>query len=182
MILQKEFYFIRHGQTDYNVSSNEKLDHKDVSLNVTGLQQARSIEPLIARLPINSICYSPLKRAQQTKDAVSKRLRAFHQEMADLGECSRVVWNDMISYGIDAHCNGPRHVRNFIDRVRNGMNEALSLQGPVLIIAHGGVHWAICCLMGIEDHDWIIDNCLPVHFFLHASGQWKAEKLKGPKC
>ena len=38
MILKKEFYFVRHGQTDYNISKDRKdLDHPfDITLNDTG--------------------------------------------------------------------------------------------------------------------------------------------------
>lgn len=63
MIHKKEFYFIRHGQTDNNVSV-DKVDHADVSLNAVGLKQAEDLEPIIARLPIKSVCYSPMKRAK----------------------------------------------------------------------------------------------------------------------
>lgn len=61
MILQKEFYFIRHGQTDHNKSA-PKIDHEDISLNDIGWQQANEIESIIAALPIKTICFSPLKR------------------------------------------------------------------------------------------------------------------------
>ncbi len=59
MILKKEFYFIRHGQIDYNIS-NCKLDHEDVSLNAVGFQQAKGIASVFKNLPIRSICFSLL--------------------------------------------------------------------------------------------------------------------------
>ena len=74
MILQKEFYFLRHGQTDGNVSLSSKTSHGDIPLNQTGLAQAQEIEPLISLLSIKSICFSPLKRAQQTKEICCRNL------------------------------------------------------------------------------------------------------------
>ena len=176
MISKKEFYFIRHGQTDYNVS-DAKVDHEDVSLNAVGLRQAQEAEPIIAKLPVKSICYSPLKRATETKEVISTQLLAVHHEMLALGECSLQIWDDMTSCGPNAYLSGKEHVKDFIQRVRHGVNESLSLAGPPLIVVHGGIHWAICCLMGVVDHDWIIDNCLPVHFFPDDTGRWRARKL-----
>jgi len=170
MIIEKEFYFVRHGQTDYNISGC-KVDHEDVSLNDTGLQQAQAIESIIATLPIKSVCFSPLKRAKETKEVISLRLQADHYEMPDLGECSLQVWNDL------TNLNHSPNVKNFMQKVLNGVNAALSCEGPALIVAHGGIHWAICYLMGISDHDWLIDNCLPVHFSVGNNSQWRAKKI-----
>lgn len=173
MLIKKEFYFIRHGQTDYNVS-NHKVDHEDVSLNAVGFQQAKDIEPIIATLPIRSVCCSPLKRAKETKETISKRLQLTHYEMPELGECSLQVWSDMTKYG--SFQSSDEHVKIFMQQTLHGINKALSCEGPVLIVAHGGIHWAMCCLMGIENHEWIIDNCLPIHFFPE-DHLWKARKL-----
>lgn len=176
MIKKKEFYFIRHGQTDYNVSS-AKVNHEDVSLNSTGQKQALTVEPLLCTLPVKSICHSPLKRAKETTNIISSRLQAAQYEVPELSECTMDIWTDMTEYGAKAYQSPFQHVRTFIEQTLNGINHSLSQEGPVLVVAHGGIHWAICCLMEIVGHDWFIDNCLPVHFYPDASGQWKASKL-----
>lgn len=176
MIEKKEFYFVRHGQTDYNVFKC-KVDHEDVSLNQVGFLQAQTIEPLVADLPVKSVCFSPLKRAKETKEIISARLDVIHHEIPDLGECTMQIWKEMTQLGSDAFNNSSEPVRAFMQRVADGINQALSCEGPVLIVAHGGVHWAACCLMGIEEHEWIIGNCLPVHFSLQQEGFWRARKL-----
>jgi len=177
MIHKKDFYFIRHGQTDFN-ASNTKLDHDDVSLNVTGIRQAKAIKPIIADLSIKSICHSPLKRAKETKELISSHIQANHHEIPELGECTQQICKDMTSYGKNAFNSPHKHVKVFMTQVLNGMNKALSCEGPVLIVAHGGIHWAICCFMHIDHHDWIIGNCLPVHFFVENKKYWKAKVLK----
>ena len=65
----------------------------------------------------------------------------------------------------------------FVNQVRSGINQALSLPGPSLVVAHGGIHWAICCLMGIDEHEWAINNCIPVHFSVGNNRKWLAKKL-----
>jgi len=173
MINHKEFYFIRHGQTDLNLKM-VKTDHGDVSINETGRRQARNMSSLVTKLPLQTICCSPFKRAKETKELLLPG-RA-HLEIADLGECNAEVWMRMTSLRKDAFHKGSPTVQTFLERVKNGLNQALECPGPVLIVAHGGVHWAICYWMGIDDHDWIIDNCQPVHFSVVQS-QWKAKIL-----
>lgn len=179
MILQKEFYFIRHGQTDHNISkANLKGDHPDIPLNETGRSQAKSAEPIIASLPIRTVCSSPLKRVQETKEIITSRLEVTHHTIDDLRECPSQIWKEMARLGMYSSLPQDGVVRHFMDRVRNGINQALSLPGPSLIVAHGGIHWAICCLMGIQEHEWSIDNCAPVHFLIVDNGKWFAKKLR----
>lgn len=177
--MQKEFYFLRHGQTDHNLSGS-KTDHDDISLNTTGIQQALSIESLIVTLPIRSVCYSPLERAKQTKEIVTANLQSInHFEIDNLGECTALQWNTMTYLGVEARNSDQEHVLAFRQQVYQGINEALSHPGPVLIVAHGGIHWMACCLLGISQkiHNWSIENCQPVHFFVNQKAQWSARKL-----
>lgn len=67
MILKRDFYFIRHGQTDHN-QSLAKTDHGDISLNRNGKEQAQSIASIACQIPLQTICCSPLKRAKETKE------------------------------------------------------------------------------------------------------------------
>lgn len=179
MILQKEFYFVRHGQTDHNVLEGENKSNYllDISLNEIGRNQARLIEPIISALPIKTICSSPLKRAKETRDIISVSIRVPSVEINDLGECSAHIWNEMVRFGM--HTSFPKEevVQQYMERVQNGINTVLSLEGPSLLVSHGGVHWALCYLMGIHGHKWIIDNCVPVRFSRGNNEKWTARKL-----
>ncbi len=176
MIIKKEFYFVRHGQTDGN-AAEIKQDHGDISLNATGREQARMIEPIIASLPVKTICYSPLKRAKETRELACASLTATHAEVINLSECNTQIWQEMTALGKHAKATSREPVYSFMQRVLKGINEALSCHGPVLIVAHGGIHWAACCLMEIDQHDWIIDNCIVTHFSIKEDGRWNARKL-----
>ena len=176
MILKKEFYFIRHGQTDHNISAEEKIDlPAHITLNSTGLIQANGIEPIIAFLPIKTVCCSPFKRAQETKNIVTSRLSANHCEIEELGECSGLIWKEMTALGTMAYLQAKDPVRNFMSQVLKGVNQALTQKGPILIVAHGGVHWALCCFLRVECV-WAIDNCIPVHFTVE-NEKWSARRL-----
>lgn len=179
MILKKEFYFIRHGQTDHNKKEGpNKGDHpRDIPLNETGIQQARDIAPFIATLPFKTVCSSPLRRAQETKQLITAHLEVDHHEFEDLGECNSQIWKDMSGRGMYAPLPEEGLARMFMERVRNGINAALALPGPHLIVSHGGVHWALCCLMGIENCEWSTDNCIPIHFSIGSDHKWNAKKL-----
>lgn len=173
MIPQKEFYFLRHGQTDYNLNQ-VKFDHPPhVPLNETGRRQAAAIEPIIANLPIKTICYSPMLRAVQTKEIIASRLLVPQFEIPDLGECSALVWQQMPMMKTHPFTSLQEPVLGFMQRVQKGLQSALAYEGPILIVAHGGVHWALCSLLNIAGHEWSIDNCVPVHFYI-INGQWHA--------
>lgn len=180
MILKKEFYFIRHGQTDHNkLEGLNKGDHpRDIPLNETGREQAHAIEPLVATLPIRTVCSSPLRRAQETKEIVTAKLQADHYAIEDLGECKSLIWKEMSKLGMYSPLPSDGPARMFMDRVRNGINQALALPGPMLIVAHGGVHWALCCLMQIADYAWHTDNCVPIFFSIDKEGKWTAKKIE----
>src|SRR5690349_17812811 len=166
MIPQTEFYFVRHGQIDHNIlEGKDKGDHPtDISLNQRGKEQATEIEPIVAVLPVKTVCASKMRRAQETKNIIANRLQVPHYEINDLGECSSGIWREMTKLGMHSplpNC-GPAFL--FIEQVRKGLCQALSFPGPCLIVAHGGVHWAACRLMNIQNYEWMLENCGVVHF------------------
>ena len=73
-------------------------------------------------------------------------------------------------------CHPQKEVQSFIERVKSGINYALKQNGPVLIVAHGGVYLAICHLMDINS-ERAIDNCIPIHFTVYKNGKWSAKKI-----
>jgi uncharacterized phosphatase len=180
MIVKKEFYFVRHGETDHNISKAvDKGDHAaHIPLNATGRGQAMAIEPLVAKLPVKTICASPMKRAQETKEIITVTIDAPHHAIEGLGECSSRVWQEMRALGMYSQVPGVGEAALFMRRVGEALNQALALPGPVLVVAHGGVHWAACCLMGVDRHEWSIGNCGIVHFQLDDQGNWAPVKVQ----
>ena len=74
MIPKRPFYFLRHGQTDWNLERRYQ-GHSDVPLNGTGIAQARAAAECLACIPINRIVASPLIRAVATAAIVAEKLQ-----------------------------------------------------------------------------------------------------------
>ena len=73
MIPPRSFYFLRHGQTDWNVAGRFQ-GHTDVPLNAVGLAQAHEAAKLLAASRIDLIAASPLTRARTTAEIVARHL------------------------------------------------------------------------------------------------------------
>ncbi|MBQ6855045.1 MAG: histidine phosphatase family protein [Alphaproteobacteria bacterium] len=71
--MYKKLYFLRHGETDWNLSG--KLQGwTDIPLNSTGREQAFLTAEKLEKYPINRILSSSLKRAIQTADIINSFL------------------------------------------------------------------------------------------------------------
>ncbi|MCK4862240.1 MAG: histidine phosphatase family protein, partial [Rhodobacteraceae bacterium] len=87
MIIRKPFYYIRHGQTDWNVEGRYQ-GSKDIPLNETGVTQAHAAKALMSDLPITHIYSSTLQRARVTADIVNEGLNLPLIDMDGLQECN----------------------------------------------------------------------------------------------
>ena len=70
----RTFYFLRHGQTDWNVIGRMQGQSSDIPLNQTGLEQAKAAAKILSRYPIDRVISSPLKRAFVTAEQTSQAL------------------------------------------------------------------------------------------------------------
>ena len=66
-------YLLRHGQTDWNVSSRSQ-GWKDIALNDVGISQAKEVAEKLVNIDIETIYSSDLKRAKKTADIISGKL------------------------------------------------------------------------------------------------------------
>jgi broad specificity phosphatase PhoE len=74
MIPKRPFYFLRHGQTDWNLEGRYQ-GQSDIPLNTTGIAQAHAAAERLACVPIDRIVASPLIRAIATAAIVAERLQ-----------------------------------------------------------------------------------------------------------
>lgn len=65
------FYFVRHGETDWNRQS-KVLGHLDISINQDGSAQAHELKSMLAPLSFDKIVSSDLKRAYDTAEIASQ--------------------------------------------------------------------------------------------------------------
>jgi len=149
MLTEKEFYFVRHGQTDWNIEHRAQ-GQTDVPLNIKGRQQAFDAAQSVTQLKFATICSSPLSRALETANAIASVTGGRVSVLEDLIECSWGVregetkggWFEKWKRGIETP-DGAEPYEEFLSRAVRAINQALDKPGPVLIVAHGGIYWAV---------------------------------------
>ncbi len=70
----KLVYFVRHGQSEANVGA--VFQGAESPLTATGRKQASRIAARVARLPVEVVIVSPLKRAQETAECIKAHTTA----------------------------------------------------------------------------------------------------------
>jgi probable phosphoglycerate mutase len=152
-----ELWFIRHGQTDWNLERRIQ-GHTDIELNETGHAQARAVASLLAGLLGDPAGYdfhvSPLKRPRQTMHYICDaagvepaRVSADDRLMEIcFGEVEGQTWPSLNARGIDPEADPeayhdwrPSGGESYADatvRVRDWLD---SLTRPTVAVAHGGI-------------------------------------------
>lgn len=175
---RKPFYFIRHGETDINANPNVKRVDYDLPLNLKGRNQARFAREIVTTLPLSAVCCSPIQRAQETKSLLLDGLSIPQHDISELGECQASVWTNMVKLEQGEGYHVCEEVNAFLFQALSGTFQALENHETPLVVSHGGVHWALCYLMQIENHPWKIGNCQVVHFTPKESHKWEARIVK----
>ncbi len=180
----RRLVLLRHGQTDYNVGGRMQ-GHLDSMLTETGVEQAASVAPEIARLVPDRLISSDLRRAVDTAELVSAacglpvkydaRLRETH-----LGEWQgRTVaeiedgWPGAIATWRSDPAWAPPGGESRIEVVRRSLpvveelDEEFATGDPgttVVLVAHGGlIAGLVCGLLALPTASWPaiggIGNC-----------------------
>jgi probable phosphoglycerate mutase len=180
-LLKKPFYFIRHGQTDWN-AQEIIMGQQDIPLNATGAQQAAQIQHLVKSLPITHVYHSPLQRAEQTMKIVTQELScSIHPldlltewHLGDLQGTMRS--NAAREKFIEFTPPGGESAQDFVKRVHNGLHHILSSSETPLLVAHSGVYSALCHILNIEDEP--IDHCELACFYPdEKGGSWRTKRI-----
>jgi probable phosphoglycerate mutase len=168
-IISKPFYFIRHGQTDWNIKGL-KTGQQDIPLNDEGINQAHDAAKYLQGLGIENIIASPLKRAIQTADVINGYLKLplFYED--GLKEFSSGVYEGQKvedSFTKEKWIAGfiPEGGESFVDfknRVAGSVNHIIENYNNPLIVAHSGVFWVLKKILN-EDVSYP-DNCIAYYF------------------
>ncbi len=144
MLPARAFWFLRHGETDWNAEGRSQ-GRTDVPLNATGVAQAGAAAKLLHRRGIASIVSSPLSRARDTANAAGAVLGLPVTLLDDLQEVSFGVHEGTIQSApwFAAWVSGestPEGAESFAalrTRAASALTVALSHPAPVLVVAHG---------------------------------------------
>jgi glucosyl-3-phosphoglycerate phosphatase len=180
----RRLVLLRHGQTDYNVGGRMQ-GHLDSMLTETGVEQAASVAPEIARLVPDRLISSDLKRAVDTADLVAAacglpvkydaRLRETHlgewqgrtvAEIEDGWPGAIATWRSDPGWAPPGGESRIEVVRRSLPVVEE-LDEEFATGDPdtsVVLVAHGGlIAGLVCGLLALPTATWPaiggIGNC-----------------------
>jgi len=169
MAFKHPFYFLRHGETEWNKTGRTQ-GQLDAPLNQAGRDQAARAAGLLRDEPIERIVCSPLSRARHTAEAVAGEHGLEIATDDDLMECHlgdhqggpHGSWLQAYWSGDYDPPNGET-LDSFRQRVWRAMARAVALGPNTLIVAHGGLWIAAQAFVAIEPSLLRMPNALPVH-------------------
>lgn len=178
------FLFIRHGQTDWNLKEMWQ-GWTDIPLNATGHAQAHNAIPLLSEKGISRIFSSPLIRAHKTAEIINEHLNVPLSIVDGLKECSLGVLEGTvkdkslsgIGWMYETPIEQSEHLDEFKARVASALHEILDPEHTTLIVAHGGIYWAIMEMIGFKEQR--SQNCIPYLFVPPKDSQssWTVQPL-----
>jgi broad specificity phosphatase PhoE len=147
-------YFIRHGETEYNALNISQGE--DTELSSLGLTQAELLAKRFSNTPVDVIYSSPMKRARQTAEVVSKLLEkditysdylkeqrapsefvGKRKDSLELVEIEKL--RDFNEKDFLWHYSDEENFNDFKERVRRFFDTlSETKQENVLIVSHGG--------------------------------------------
>lgn len=180
MLTRQTFWFLRHGQTDWN-RAGRCQGRADVPLSDLGEAEAVEAVRHLTGLGINGICCSPLKRARRTAEIVGDALQLPVKEVAGLEEMDVGPYEGVADYSWvepwrrDELITGVESFADMRGRIAPAVNRALSTASHVLIVAHGGVFWALQHLCQTPFAS--LGNCHPARLSPEGEISWRVDLL-----
>jgi len=149
------FYFVRHGQTDWNKLHQALCSQDDIPLNETGLLQAANVRKQLQSLGITKIYASPIARTKQTAEIINDELAvhlAFHEGLRETSH----------------------------EQVATAFTEILNPSHTTLIVSHGDVYRILLSILDAQASEIKARNC-GLYFFIPSiaknSDQWIVHAL-----
>ena len=140
------FYFVRHGQTDWNLEKRMQ-GHMNIPLNATGIKQ---INDLADKIVENKICFdrmiaSPLDRAKVSAEIIAEKTGfeggiIFDEDFMErsCGLLEGVVWTPELDLDDPRYKVEP--VPDLCKRARKALDKyVFEKDEKVMIVAHGAI-------------------------------------------
>ena len=166
-LLPIAFWFLRHGETDWNAQGISQ-GNVDIPLNAVGVAQARAAADKLRNRGVATIVASPLSRARVTAEFVGEALGLQVALDPDLREVSFGVQEGQGMSGWFADwVSGaftPEGAETFAALRRRAVaaaNRAIQQPPAVLVVAHGALFRSLRAAMGIEPN-MRTQNAVPI--------------------
>lgn len=186
------FYFVRHGETDWN-RDRRVQGQSDTPLNDVGREQARALAIVLAPVGFDAAYSSDLIRATETAEIILRDRGMTIQTTDRLRERSFGSWEGRLVPELEAEGLLSSRGWPYVDAPHGGESiadlearvvavvRAITSQhqdDTVLVVAHGGViRSALSAWIGIEAP--IIANCGVYVIGVDGDRPWLVEQLGG---
>ncbi len=176
------FYFVRHGETEFNRLQRLAGGGLDHCLNPQGHAQAEALaRDLAQHVPhkVHRIISSHMTRARETAEYLSKMLNLPLDVMPEFREWELGEWEGLPSAEYIAQILGEGEPaegetrKGFYSRVENAWKSVHSDDQPYILVSHGAVWLAMQDLLKIPRFK--INNCALVKV---QGPEWRAEILR----
>ncbi|MBO5394783.1 MAG: histidine phosphatase family protein [Clostridia bacterium] len=145
-------YFVRHGETDYNLNSIIQ-GQLDIPLNATGLKQAEELATKLKDYQIDKIISSPLVRASKTAELINKyhnvslsyddRLKEYYagsKQGCKFESFDSKSKSSLIEVMYNPEKYGAEGCVAFYNRSVEFFKEIENAKENILLVAHGGIY------------------------------------------
>lgn len=163
----KPFYFIRHGETEWN-RRGIIMGSMEIPLNEVGIKQAHEASFVLENESFDVIVSSPRIRAKKTAEIISNKANKplmFEEGLAEInwGEAEGTPHDPTKSiFNVEDTPQGAETFLAFQRRVVEAMSGVLLMDKLPLIVSHGGVFKALTHYLGYQDLS--SSNCTPFFF------------------
>ena len=165
-----KIYYVRHGQTDWNLAERMQGGGSEKKLNETGIEQAKETKQELENVKYDVLICSPMHRAIQTAEIINKdrnvpiitderiRERKLGKLEGNLvtKECEEEIWD----YNADIKLPEGESIKEFEKRILEFLKEIKEKYADktILIVAHGGVAKIIKAHLYGMPEDQNLDN------------------------
>lgn len=146
-----KIFYIRHGQTDWNLAGKMQGGETEKNLNKTGIEQALQTQKKLENIKYDIIISSPMNRAKQTAKIINEKNninivfdeRLRERKLGDLEgnkvteKTEKMIWDYNKNYDIPQGENlydFEKRILEFLEDIKIKYKNK-----TVLIVAHGGV-------------------------------------------
>lgn len=146
-----KIYYVRHGQTDWNLAQKMQGGETERPLNETGIQQANETRKELENVNYDIIIRSPMHRAKQTTEIikqdrniqsiVDERIRERKLGKLEGHEITEEIENRIWDYDLNYNIPSGESLHEFEKRILDFFEDIKKKYADktVLIVAHGGV-------------------------------------------
>ncbi len=153
-------YIVRHGQTDWNLKGIYQ-GRIDISLNKTGIEQAKKIKKKLEGIKFDKVFSSPLKRAYETAQIICdnhiiKDKRIIERSNGELEGKFKLEYKDAVDFNDPNETRfGIENITDFRNRIKDFFDDIVeNYKGKnILIVTHAGISIYARCYFEGEPED-----------------------------